>query len=48
VSDAAARAVEASVQAVTGLKARVEPVPPGSLPRDGRVIKDARDYKSEP
>ena len=47
VSEEAARAVEASVQAVTGLKARVEPVPPGSLPRDGRVIEDARDYASE-
>lgn len=42
--DALASAVEASVQAVTRLKARVERAAPGSLPRDGRVIEDARDY----
>jgi phenylacetate-CoA ligase len=38
------RAVEASVQAVTRLKARVETSAPGTLPRDGRAIEDARDY----
>jgi phenylacetate-CoA ligase len=43
-SDELARAIEASVQAVTRLKARVEVSPAGSLPRDGRVIEDARDY----
>ncbi len=42
--DDLARAVEASVQAVTRLKARVEVSPAGSLPRDGRAIEDARDY----
>ncbi len=39
-----AHAVEASVQAVTRLKARVESSAPGSLPRDGRLIEDVRDY----
>jgi phenylacetate-CoA ligase len=43
-----AQAVAASVQAVTRLKARVEMVPVGSLPRDGRVIEDARDYGRPP
>jgi phenylacetate-CoA ligase len=42
--DELARAVEASVQAVTRLRARVEVSPAGSLPRDGRAIEDARDY----
>lgn len=39
-----ARAVAASMHAVTRLKGRVESTPPGSLPRDGRAIEDARDY----
>jgi phenylacetate-CoA ligase len=43
-SEDLARSVEASVQAVTRLKARVEICAAGSLPRDGRVIEDARDY----
>lgn len=47
VDDVLVRAVEASMQAVTRLKARIEIGPPGSLPRDGRVIEDARDYGGE-
>ncbi len=39
-----ARMVEASVQTVTRLRARVEVCAAGSLPRDGRIIEDARDY----
>lgn len=42
--DDLARAVEASLQAVMRLKGRVEAVEPGSLPRDGSTIEDARDY----
>ncbi len=37
-----ADAVGAAFQEVTGLKAVVEAVPPGSLPNDGRVIADER------
>ena len=43
-SDELTRAVEASVQAVTRLKARLEVCPAGSLSRDGKVIEDVRDY----
>lgn len=39
-----ARAVETSMHTVTRLKGRVETTPPGSLPRDGCAIEDARDY----
>jgi phenylacetate-CoA ligase len=39
-----AHAVETSMQAITRLKGRVEQAPPGSLPRDGSAIEDARDY----
>lgn len=39
-----ARKVEASVQALTRLRAKVEVCAAGSLPRDGRLIEDARDY----
>ncbi len=37
-------ATEATMRAVTGLGARVEAVDAGSLPNDGRVICDERDY----
>ena len=33
-----------SVQAVLKLRGRVEIVPPGSLPNDGKVIDDQRKY----
>ena len=33
-----------SVQAITKLKGKVELVPPGALPNDGKVIEDARSY----
>ncbi len=39
-----ASAVEATLQSVCKLRGRVELVPPGSLPNDGRVIADERDY----
>jgi phenylacetate-CoA ligase len=41
---ALARRVAESLGAVTKLKGRVELVAPGSLPRDGKVIEDARSY----
>ncbi|MBP7566985.1 MAG: AMP-binding protein [Burkholderiaceae bacterium] len=34
-----------AVREVTKLRGEVELVPPGSLPNDGRVIEDARDYR---
>lgn len=37
-------ALEASVVAVLKLKGHVEPVAPGSLPNDGKVIDDQRSY----
>jgi phenylacetate-CoA ligase len=37
-------AVEASVQATLKMRGSVEPVAPGSLPNDGKVIEDARSY----
>jgi phenylacetate-CoA ligase len=40
-----ARAVAASVQAVLKLRGTVEVVAPGSLPNDGKVIDDTRDYQ---
>ncbi|WP_107991035.1 phenylacetate--CoA ligase family protein [Breoghania corrubedonensis] len=39
-----ADAVAGSLREVTKLGGRVEPVAPGSLPNDGKVIEDARDY----
>ena len=39
-----ARAVAATLQAVTKLKGAVDFVPPGSLPNDGKVIADERTY----
>jgi phenylacetate-CoA ligase len=39
-----AAALEASVQEILKLKGRVEIRPPGSLPRDGKVIDDRRSY----
>jgi phenylacetate-CoA ligase len=33
-----------SVREFTKLRARIEPVPPGSLPNDGKVIEDIRSY----
>jgi phenylacetate-CoA ligase len=36
----------ASVQAVTKLSAEVELVAPGSLPNDGKVIEDQREYRT--
>lgn len=43
-TQADADAIAASVQAVLRLKGRVEIVPPGSLPNDGKVIEDQRSY----
>jgi len=39
-----ANALEASVRDVTKLRAQVTLVAPGSLPNDGKVIEDARQY----
>ena len=39
-----ADAVAGTLREVTKLGGRVEPVAPGSLPNDGKVIEDARDY----
>jgi phenylacetate-CoA ligase len=36
---------EGTVREVLKLKGRVEVVPPGSLPNDGKVIEDARSYE---
>ena len=33
-----------AIRDVTHLRGQVEVVPPGSLPNDGKVIEDARDY----
>ena len=38
-------AVAASVQALLKLRGAVEVVAPGSLPNDGKVIDDRRDYR---
>ena len=40
-----AEAVVASIRELTKLRGEVEWVAPGSLPNDGKVIDDARDYK---
>jgi len=34
-----------AVNEVLKLKGRIEIVPPGSLPNDGKVIEDARSYE---
>ncbi len=39
---AAADAIAQTLQAVTRLRGAVEPVPPGTLPNDGKVIDDTR------
>jgi len=39
-----AEAVSATLREVTKLKGEVSLVPPGSLPNDGKVISDERDY----
>jgi phenylacetate-CoA ligase len=36
--------LQASLREVTKLRGEVELLPPGSLPNDGKVIEDARDY----
>ena len=41
---ALAGALEETLQSVTKLRGRVDLVPAGSLPNDGKVIEDARDY----
>lgn len=33
-----------AIRDVTKLRGEVDVVPPGSLPNDGRMIEDARDY----
>lgn len=45
-TDLDSSAVLESVQAITKLKAIVELVEPGSLPNDGKVIDDTRDFSS--
>ncbi len=37
--------IEEAIRDVTKLRGRVEVVPPGSLPNDGKVIEDARSYQ---
>lgn len=39
-----AAAIAGTLQAMTKLRGRVEVVAPGTLPNDGKVIEDARDY----
>jgi phenylacetate-CoA ligase len=41
---ALAAAIGASIREVTKLRGEVAFVPPGSLPEDGKMIEDARDY----
>ena len=43
--EAPVEALAASVRELTKLRARVEAVAPGSLPNDGKVIEDARNYE---
>jgi len=43
--EALVKAIEASLQATTKLRGKVELVASGSLPNDGKVIEDARTYK---
>jgi len=42
--EALVKAIGESLNAATKLRGRVELVPPGSLPNDGKVIEDARSY----
>jgi phenylacetate-CoA ligase len=39
------KTIEATLQSATKLRGKVELVPAGSLPNDGKVIEDARTYK---
>ncbi|AKH99104.1 coenzyme F390 synthetase [Hoeflea sp. IMCC20628] len=41
-----AAAIEATLAAITKLRGKVEITPPGSLPNDGKVIADERDYSA--
>jgi phenylacetate-CoA ligase len=41
-----ARAVEATLREVTKLGGTVKAAAPGSLPNDGKVIADERDYSA--
>ena len=41
-----AEAVEATLSAITKLRGKVEIAAPGSLPNDGKVISDERDYSA--
>lgn len=41
-----ASAIEATLAAITKLRGKVEITPPGSLPNDGKVIADERDYST--
>lgn len=43
-SESLAQQVAQTVREITKLRAEVECVPPGSLPNDGKVIDDVRDY----
>jgi phenylacetate-CoA ligase len=43
--DGLAEAIATSVRDITKLRADVLLAAPGSLPNDGKVIEDARDYK---
>ena len=44
-SDQLVTSIEDAIRDVTKLRGRVEVVPPGSLPNDGKVIEDARSYQ---
>ena len=44
-SDQLVSGLEEAIRDVTKLRGRVEVVPPGSLPNDGKVIEDARSYQ---
>ncbi len=44
-SDQLVSSLEEAIRDVTKLRGRVEVVPPGSLPNDGKVIEDARSYQ---
>jgi phenylacetate-CoA ligase len=42
--DALAEKIAASLQAVTKMKGEVEIFKPGTLPNDGKIIEDIREY----
>jgi phenylacetate-CoA ligase len=44
-SEGLAERLAGSVRDVTKLRGDIELCPPGSLPNDGKVIEDARNYK---